>query len=168
LKKKIENPDYSPSTTTSVTVRAFEPTDSEFILSLAPRLTIGIPKWRDPEKMVTTAQGWLMESMAKHGRETLVFVAQDSAGERLGFAMVEPSKHFTGTPEAYMGELVVSEEAERRGVGRALVDACTEWARAQGYSILALNTGAGNVVARRFYSGLGFLEEDVRLVKLLS
>lgn len=44
---------------------------------------------------------------------------------------------------------------------------CEEWAREQGYHFLALGTGSANVRARGFYRNLNFLEEDVRLVKLL-
>ena len=165
MEHKTKSQEQEPST---VMVRPFEPGDRNFILSLAPRLTIGIPAWRDPEKMLATAKEWLTASMDDHGKKTFVFVAQRPGGERLGFATVTHSKHFTGAPEAYLGELVVSQDAEGRGVGRALVDACLTWAQSQGYAILALSTGAANEAARRFYDRLGFVEEDVRLVKLLS
>src|SRR5690242_11610306 len=112
MEHKTESQEQGPST---VMVRPFEPGDREFILSLAPRLTIGIPAWRDTEKMLATAEEWLTGSMDEHGEKTFVFVAQHPGGGRLGFATVTHSKHFTGTPEAYLGELVVSRDAEGRG-----------------------------------------------------
>jgi ribosomal protein S18 acetylase RimI-like enzyme len=63
--------------------------------------------------------------------------------------------------------LVVREEAEGCGVGRALVEACAHWARQQGYALLVLQTGVTNTRARAFYERLGFLEEDIRLTKPL-
>ncbi|TMD75294.1 MAG: GNAT family N-acetyltransferase [Chloroflexi bacterium] len=88
-------------------VRQYVPADREFVLSLAPRLAIGIPPWRDPQKM------------------------------------------------------------KGRGVGKALAQACEQWAREQGYRILSLATGAANERALGFYRHMGYLDEDVKLVKLL-
>jgi GNAT superfamily N-acetyltransferase len=150
-----------------INVRPYVPSDREFVLSLAPRLAIGIPSWRDPQKMTATAQGWITGSIEQHGKKTMVFVAVDEQGERLGFATVSHSTHFTGERQAYIGELASSEEAEKRGVGKALAQACEQWAREQGYRILSLATGAANERALGFYRHMGYLNEDVTLVKLL-
>jgi predicted N-acetyltransferase YhbS len=118
-------------------VRAYVPADREFVLGLAPRLAIGIPPWRDPQKMIETAQGWMSGSIQEHGNKTMVFVAEDEQGERLGFATVSHSTHFTGEGQAYIGELATSEAAEGRGAGSALAHTCEQWAREQGYRMLA-------------------------------
>ena len=148
-------------------VRQYVPADREFVLSLAPRLAIGIPPWRDPQKMIATVQGWITESIKQHGNKTMVIVAEDEHGERLGFATVSHDTHFTGEGQAYIGELAISEETEGRGVGEALAQACEQWAREQGYRILSLATGAANERALGFYRHMGYLDEDVKLVKLL-
>lgn len=148
-------------------VRPYVPADREFLLSLAPRLAIGIPPWRDPQKMIATARDWIAESIEQHGQKTMVFVAEDEPGERLGFATVSHSTHFTGVKQAYIGELASSETAEGRGTGKALVLACEQWAREQGYTILSLTTGAANERALGFYRHLGYLDEDITLVRLL-
>ncbi len=150
-----------------IRVRLYISTDREFILSLAPRLAIGIPSWRDPQKMIVAAQGWITGSIEQQGKKTMVFIAENEQGERLGFATVSHSTHFTGEGQAYIGELATSEEAERRGVGKALAQACEQWAREQGYRILSLATGAANERALGFYRHMGYLSEDVTLVKLL-
>ena len=148
-------------------VRQYVSADHEFVLSLAPRLAIGIPPWRDPQKMIATVQGWITESIKQHGNKTMVIVAEDEHRERLGFATVSHDTHFTGEGQAYIGELATSEEAEGRGVGKALAQACEQWAREQGYRILSLATGAANERALGFYRHMGYLDEDVKLVKLL-
>lgn len=150
-----------------IRVRPYVIADREFILGLAPRLAIGIPPWRDPQKMIVTAQGWITESIEQDGTKSWVFVAEDELGERLGFATVSHNTHFTGEGQAYIGELVMNEAAEGRGVGKALAQACEQWARDQGYRILSLATGAANERALGFYRHMGYQDEDVTLVKLL-
>lgn len=150
-----------------IRVRPYVAEDREFVLGLAPRLAIGIPPWRDREKMIETAQGWITGSIEQHGKDTMVFVAENEQGKRLGFATVSHSTHFTGEGQAYIGELATSEEAEGLGAGKALAQACEQWGREQGYRILSLATGAANENALGFYRHIGFLEEDVKLVRLL-
>jgi GNAT superfamily N-acetyltransferase len=150
-----------------IRVRPYATSDKEFVLSLAPCLAIGIPPWRDAQKMTETARGWIRESINQHGTKTMVFIAEDEQGNRLGFATVSHSTHFTGGGQAYVGELVTEEAAEGQGVGKALARACEQWAREQGYSILSLTTGAANERALGFYRHLGYLDEDVTLIKLL-
>lgn len=148
-------------------VRPYQPSDQAFILSLAPRLAIGMPVWRDPVRWAATVQTWLTESIEQHGQKTMVFVAEDEQGTRLGFATVTHDTHFTGETQAYIGELATSAAAEGRGVGKALLAACEQWARDQGYHLLALATGAANEYALGFYQHLGYVAEDIKLVKRL-
>lgn len=148
-------------------VRPYTPDDHSFVLSLAPRLAIGKRPWRDRELWLKTVEGWLTESISQHGQKTQVLIAESGQGEPLGFATVSHSTHFTGQPQASMGELATLETAEGQGVGSALVSACEQWAREQGYSILTLTTGAGNTRALRFYDHLGFRQEDITLTRLL-
>ncbi len=42
------------------------------------------------------------------------------------------------------------------------------WARAQGYRLIVLDTGAANARARALYARRGYTEESVRLVKILD
>ncbi|HEU4323022.1 MAG TPA: GNAT family N-acetyltransferase [Roseiflexaceae bacterium] len=150
-----------------LSVRPFSPADRPFVLSLAPRLAIGMPPWRDRQLWLTAVEGWLSESIAQHGQKTFMFVAEDSSGVPLGFATVSHSAHFTGQRQASIGELATHLDAEGRGVGRILVEACAQWARDQGYELLALTTGAANRRALDFYHHLGFGDEDVTLIKQL-
>jgi GNAT superfamily N-acetyltransferase len=149
-------------------VRPYVSDDRTFVLNLAPRLLIGMPPWRDPHLWLTAFQNWITVSIDQHGQKTMVLIAEDDYGQRLGFATLSHENHFTGEPQAYINELATSEAAEGRGVGTALIQACEQWAREQGYRILALSTGAANARALGFYHHLGFREEDIKLVKLLE
>ena len=107
-------------------------TDREFVLGLAPRLAIGIPSWRDPQKMIATVRGWITESIEQHGKKTMVFVAETGQGERLGFATVSHSTHFTGEGQAYIGELASARLLSAHGLsgrgrhaGKAIIDTIT-------------------------------------------
>ncbi|MEW6404493.1 MAG: GNAT family N-acetyltransferase [Chloroflexota bacterium] len=151
-----------------IRIRPYLPDDREFVFSLAPRLTIGMQPWRDHQLCLTAVQSWINESIDRHGKESMVFIAEDEQGARLGFATVTHETHFTGERQAYIGELATVESAEGRGVGKALLQACEQWARNQGHRILTLVTGAANERALAFYHHHGYRDEDVRLVKLLK
>ncbi len=151
-----------------IRVRPFVAEDRAFILSLVPRLLIGMPPWRDPQKWIAAFESWVAESMDQHGQQAMVFVAQDEQAHRLGFATLTRTTHFTGEPQAYVNELATSEAAEGRGAGKALLEACEQWARDQGYRMITLSTGASNAHALGFYHHLGYRDEDIKLVKLLD
>jgi GNAT superfamily N-acetyltransferase len=144
-------------------VRDYRPDDRDAVLSLATRLTIGVATWRDPAAVAAAVRGWVMNSIT----DAAVFVAHDDHTV-VGFVTVAERRHFTGAIDAYVGELVTAEEAEGRGVGRALLTRAEDWAREQGYVRISLETGAGNRRALRFYEHLGWQPEDVRLSKPLT
>jgi GNAT superfamily N-acetyltransferase len=141
-------------------IRAYEAGDRESVEELTPRLCIGAADWIDPAAMLDAARGWVRESLDAG----TVLVAEDD-GAVVGFVSVKERSHFTGAAEAYVGELVVAEAAEGRGVGRSLMAAVEEWARGRGIARVSLDTGAANEGARAFYAALGYAETDVRLSK---
>ncbi len=151
-----------------IRVRPYIPADRQFVLSLAERLTIGMPAWRDRQQCLSAVRGWINESIEQGEGNTTIFVAQDEQGELIGFATVTRTTHFTGETQAYIGELATTEAAEGRGAGKALLQSCEQWARDQGYRIISLDTGAANVRAIGFYHHLGYQDEDVKLVKILK
>lgn len=65
--------------------------------------------------------------------------------------------------QGWLSDLYVRPTAARRGIGRALVRACTaEWQLRQGDSIM-LEVATGNRVARSLYESLGFAETGLHL-----
>jgi hypothetical protein len=83
-------------------VRPYEADDRTFVLNLAPRLLIGMPAWRDPQLWLTTFQNWIAESIEQYEQTAMVLVAEDDQGERLGFATLGQTTHFTGERQAYI------------------------------------------------------------------
>lgn len=152
----------------AIIVRPYRPGDRAAMLALAPRLTIGMPSWRDPQGCHAAVLGWVESSLERPDLAGAVFVAEDESGAPVGFATVTHETHWSGERQASLGELAVDPAAEGRGVGQALVQACERWAREQGYHALALATGAANLRALGFYHRLGYQDEDVKLVKLLD
>jgi ribosomal protein S18 acetylase RimI-like enzyme len=59
-------------------------------------------------------------------------------------------------PECYLAELYVVPERRGEGLGRALVDAAIETARAEGATHMDLGTGEDDTAARALYESLGF------------
>jgi GNAT superfamily N-acetyltransferase len=149
-------------------IRPATAADRAFLEQLAPRLTIGIPSWRSREAMLTTVRGWLLESLERMGADGTVFIAEDMVGTPVGAATVERSAHFTGAPQAELGELAVIKAVEGQGVAALLLAAAEDWAREQGLPYLALGTGTANSRARAFYARYGYREEDIRLAKALQ
>ena len=64
---------------------------------------------------------------------------------------------WTGTDDAWLEDLFVLESARRKGVGRALVEACAERSRARGCKRLQLDTNETNTTALALYQRLGFV-----------
>ncbi|MFC4060068.1 GNAT family N-acetyltransferase [Planomonospora corallina] len=151
-----------------VVIRPYRDEDRDAVVALAPRLTEGVAAWRDADAVADAVRGWVTGSLEQAGGDGHgVFVAVRE-GRVAGFVTVSARRHFTGQVDAYIGELVVSAEAEGTGVGRALAGAAESWARDRGLARVTLETGAANARARGFYRALGYAEEEVRLSRPVS
>jgi ribosomal protein S18 acetylase RimI-like enzyme len=64
--------------------------------------------------------------------------------------------------------VTLARRAEGCGVGTALVAAAERQAGADGRRCITLTTGAANERALRFYRQRGYLDEDVKLTKILT
>jgi ribosomal protein S18 acetylase RimI-like enzyme len=62
--------------------------------------------------------------------------------------------------ECYLAELYVVPERRGQGLGRALMEAAIELARAQGADHMDLGTGEDDVAARALYESLGFSNRE--------
>ena len=137
-------------------------------MALADRLCEGVAGWRDREAVETTVRGWVQSSLASREDPGHTFLVGELDGDVVGFVTVSPSHHWSGEPEATIGELVVSRQAEGRGIGRALVEAAMRSARENGHARITVSTGAANARARALYGLLGFEDEDVSLSRALA
>jgi ribosomal protein S18 acetylase RimI-like enzyme len=90
-------------------------------------------------------------------------------GTPLGLLVMKPDfDYFTDHPRAYVEILVVSEEAEGRGVGRALMSHAEQWGRERGCHEVVLDVFANNPSAIAFYERIGFAPDHLRMSKSLA
>ena len=95
-----------------------------------------------------------------------VLLAEDAAGQVLGFAelSIRPCAEGCRTHRVgYLEGWYVVPEGRRRGVGRALVAAAEEWARARGCTEFASDTQRDNAISVAAHLALGF--SDAGLVR---
>ena len=95
----------------------------------------------------------------------LLAVDEDEAGTRIvGFAELNIRPYAEGCSTDRVGFLegwFVVPGARRQGVGRALLDAAEEWARAQGCTEFASDTLVDNDVSTAAHQALGFEEVEI-------
>ncbi|MCA1643110.1 MAG: GNAT family N-acetyltransferase [Acidobacteria bacterium] len=152
-----------------VRVRAARAADGAFILPLVPRLAeFGPPPWRDEAVMTAAESGVIAEALRAPASDEAIFVAEDDDAQPLGFIhLVTATDYFTRAPHGHVSALVVAPAGEGRGVGRALMGAGEEWARARGYPLLTLNVFARNSNAIKFYGRLGYGADTLKYAKEL-
>lgn len=147
-------------------IRPLEPADVEAVVAMQDRLATWIAPWRDPEAVRAAVHGWVADSTAESfDGSALVAVVDDVV---VGFISVSTMRHFSGETDSYIGELIVDEAHEGRGIGRALVAAAERIAIDRGHRCITLTTGAANERGREFYDRLGFRLEDINFTKVLA
>lgn len=85
--------------------------------------------------------------------EIVVLLADEADG--IALWRLRPSP-WTGRPEAYLQELYVVPARRGHGLGRALLEATMDAARAAGATGIDLNTGETDTAARALYESAGF------------
>jgi GNAT superfamily N-acetyltransferase len=99
-----------------------------------------------------------LEEAARWWRETLpraqVLVARDAAGI-VGTVQLQPARAANQPHRAEVAKLLVHRRARRRGIGRALMAAVETRARAEGWTLLTLDTKRGDA-AESLYRRLGW------------
>jgi GNAT superfamily N-acetyltransferase len=112
----------------------------------------------------------LLRTVAEKGGR--IFIAEDGAARPIGWGVVHADTDDIYVIEseracAYIAELFLVPEARGMGVGRALIGACEDWARAQGLYILKIGVLPGNTRARAVYEQAGFTPYALRLRRKL-
>jgi ribosomal protein S18 acetylase RimI-like enzyme len=88
------------------------------------------------------------------GGDTLVLLAGEPA---VGVAVLRlRGAIWSPGLECYLAELYVVPEQRRQGVGRALIEAALEQARARGAETIDIGVDEPDVPARRLYESMGF------------
>ena len=151
-----------------IAVRPFTAEDQSFLARVASRMHPGeTASPRDPAALDRFfADLGDRNFLTKPGAQAFVATID---GQLRGLISFYPDKDFfTGHPRLYVDSLVVAQKAERKGVGRALLDYVERWARDHEYREVALDVFAGNHGAIAFYERQGYLPDHIRMVKPLN
>ncbi len=111
----------------------------------APLIDIGI--WSKTLRKMLASPDW-------------VFLMAFEEGEAVGLALffVRPTLT-TGMNRATITEMIVTDSARGKGVGRRLIEEAKKQALKMGCSILAVSTELDNAGATGFYKKMGFNQE---------
>jgi aminoglycoside 6'-N-acetyltransferase I len=99
--------------------------------------------------------------MLENRREHVIVC--EAGGELKGFVEARLREYAEGcvsTPVGYLEGWYVSPSARRQGIGRALVEAAEQWARAQGCSEMASDAILENDMSHAAHRRIGFAEVE--------
>jgi RimJ/RimL family protein N-acetyltransferase len=144
-------------------VREADPSDAEQLTRLAEAVS------GEPEAWLISANGeWRSVGDERRYLKALrrypnaaVFVAERSDRVLIGRLSLARDTHPASAHVADLG-LMVAKDARRAGVGRALLEAAVDWARASGVRKLELHVFPWNEPAIRLYERFGFEREGLR------
>jgi RimJ/RimL family protein N-acetyltransferase len=138
---------------TSIRIRPIEPRDADAL----DRFYAGLSDESRATRFLGATRGLRGEQARRfcstdhHHREGLVAVAGCPADTIVGHLCLEPDDEAASAEMA----IAVADAWQRRGIGRALLEAGIEWARHEGLRQLTAVTWAANVAIARLLDGLG-------------
>lgn len=144
--------------------------DRSFIFGLSERLAgVAGLVWYTDDELIDFQNRYIASFLAKQPEDRLLLIAEDDEGRRLGFAGAEERPdEVTGEPTAHLSLLAAAQEAEGKGVARALVGAFEASAVEQGYRLANLAVFANNKRGRALYERLGYLNDTMTMAKSLA
>jgi len=148
-------------------VRLAHADDDEFILGLTERfVAFDLPPWR---KRSETLNG-IRSDIARHLHElppaSHLFVAENDAGERVGFLHLQTHKDFfTSALNCHISDIVVARAFEGCGAGSALLEFAERWAKEHRCRFVTLGVFPANARAIAMYERHGYGTELLRMVK---
>lgn len=95
-------------------------------------------------------------------RQSTVLVAETTDGAAVGFVQLYPCfSSIRAAPVFILSDLFVAPSAREGGVGRLLMEAAAQFARATGAVGLELATAKTNAPAQRLYESLGWQRDEM-------
>lgn len=155
----------NPSTRAKLTLRSARPADRQFVLDLADRLvSFDVPAWRPKAELIEGDRRALEQWFDSHPGSEEMYIAELD-GKPAGCAyLVTLVDYFNQRPHAHLSVLAVTEDAEGKGVGAALLDQSVAWAKERNSDRLTLSALVTNARARALYERKGFGGEYIRYV----
>ena len=109
----------------------------------------------------SAAKNWIAENFER-GRSTIF--AADNGYQLIGFTQLYPALCSVDLVDYFvLYDLFVAPSARRQGIARALMNAASEWAKAQGAARLDLETARDNFPGQALYRDLGYELDEVFL-----
>jgi L-amino acid N-acyltransferase YncA len=109
--------------------------------------------WRDESESLDERQAWFDTKQAEGWP---VLVAEDEGGGIVGFASFGPFRPWPGYTPTVEHTIHVREGHRGAGIGRVLLDAIVDRARALGKEVLVAGVDGGNVASIAFHERMGF------------
>jgi aminoglycoside 6'-N-acetyltransferase I len=123
---------------------------------LGPVLTMRLDLWRHLDAAANERE---LRQILDRPEAFPVFVALAPSGEPAGFAEARLRDYAEGcetSPVGYLEAWYVRPDFRKQGVGRALVEAVENWARAQGATEIASDTEIDNHASELAHKALNF------------
>ena len=110
---------------------------------------------------LSAAKNWIAENFER-GRSTIF--AADNGYQLIGFTQLYSALCSVDLVDYFvLYDLFVAPSARRQGIARALMNAASEWAKAQGAARLDLETARDNYPGQALYRDLGYELDEVFL-----
>lgn len=165
----MERSGSNRGTALSVIVRIGDQRDHEFIRDLGSRVahTSVSPLRQTMLSMVVLAYEKLLEFI--YMQSHVIFVAEDE-GKPAGFLLLLDMlpDEVSLAPQAFVAYMAVEPDRQRRGIGRALLNAAEQTARERGLPAIAMMVTEGNKPALELYASGGYRTERRLLCKTFS
>ncbi len=151
----------------SYRIREASPSDLDAMRRLLPRLAaFDLPRRRAPVDLWRGDEQMLLRWRGGGEPDLFAHLAVDGDDAVLGLAVTRLREELLShAPSAHLEILAVAEEAEGRGIGKALVTAAEESSRARGAETMTLHVFGVNTRARGMYERLGYDGELIRYIK---
>ncbi len=133
--------------------RLIRPSDNEKLASVI-RTTLESYKLNIPGTVYTDPTTDHLYELFQD-KSSVYYVAEDESGEVLGGCGIYPTK---GLPHGYVElvKLYLAEKSRGKGIGRALMEKCHQWARERGFTHVYLETFGELSSAVTLYKSLGY------------
>ena len=110
---------------------------------------------------LSAAKNWIAENFERE--RSTIFTADDGY-QLIGFTQLYPALCSVDLVDYFvLYDLFVAPSARRQGIARALMNAASEWAKAQGAARLDLETAQDNYPGQALYRDLGYELDEVFL-----
>ena len=135
---------------TSWSIRDFRPEDEAGLIEMWKQSGI-CRSWNDPQRDIARKT----ENMQKTGFG-LFLVVQESSGQIIGSVMAGYDGH-----RGSVNYLAVHPDAQKQGIGRALMAEVERWCEAEGCPTINLLGRTDNEAVEAFYASLGYGVDEV-------